>query len=159
MYQLKTRETGADVRDAIERIAHPDRRAQAWALVDLFCEATGLSPRVWGEKQIGFGRYRYRYPSGHRGEYFVTGFAASGARISLYLPLEEGMRAELLGRLGKAAAGKACIYVNKLSDIDMDVLGEMISASVRFVTTEFADDDSADDASARINGSRKEDRA
>lgn len=137
MYELKTRETDTNPQAAIDRIAQPGRRKDAQALLDIYASVTGYPPRVWGEKQIGYGRYRYKYPSGHQGEFYMTGFSASGSKISLYLYLEEGAREETLRRLGKATAGKSCVYINKLEDIDTGVLKEMIAETVRFVTAAY----------------------
>ena len=137
MYELKTRETEISPQSVIDRIAQPGRREDALALLKLYASVTGDPPRVWGDKQIGFGQYRYKYPSGHQGEFYKTGFSASGAKISLYLYLEEGAREEKLRRLGKATAGKGCVYINKLGDIDINVLKEMIADTVRFVNAAY----------------------
>ena len=140
MYELKTRETELSARVVVDRVAHPGRRKDALVLLDLFASVTGCPPRVWGEKQIGFGRYRYKYPSGHQGEFYRTGFAVSGSKITLYLYMEEGAREETLRRLGKATVGKSCVYIRKLSDIDTSVLREMIAQTVRFVADAYPDD-------------------
>lgn len=140
MYELKTRETELSPQAAIDRIAQPGRRKDAQALLGIYASASGYPPRVWGEKQIGYGRYRYKYPSGHQGEFYMTGFSASGAKISLYLYLEENAREETLRRLGKATAGKSCVYINKLDDIDIGVLKEMIADTVRFVSAAYPGD-------------------
>jgi hypothetical protein len=80
-------------------------------LIDIFSQATGFPPMVWGTKRIGFGRYRYKYPSGHQGKFYMTGFS-----------------------VGKATAGKSCIYINKLDDVDLDTLKEVIVKTVQFAT-------------------------
>ncbi len=96
--------------------------------------ATGEPPRLWG-KMVGFGRYRYRYASGHSGESFLVGFAPRPAEFSIYLmcdlaPAEQEQRDGLLARLGKHRMGKACLYVKRLSDIDLGVLRELIASAV-----------------------------
>ena len=139
MYELKTRETETSPQAVIDRIASPDRRKDAQALLGIYASVTGYPPRVWGEKQIGFGRYRYKYPSGHQGEFYMTGFAPAGAKISLYLYLEEDKREAALRRLGKTTSGKSCVYINKLGDIDIEVLKEMIAGTVRFVSNAYPD--------------------
>lgn len=138
MYKLKTYETNNSVQAVVDQIESADKRADAMALIDIFSAATGFPPKVWGTKQIGFGRYHYRYPSGHEGDFYMAGFAVSKAKISLYLTLEEGVRASLLQRLGKATAGKGCVYINKLADIDAEVLREMIGHSIQTVSAVYA---------------------
>jgi MFS family permease len=137
VYKLKTHETDTSAQAVVDRIAHPGRRKDAQALLDIYASATGFPPRVWGEKQIGFGRYRYKYASGHQGEFYMTGFSAAGAKISLYLYLAEDAREETLKRLGKATAGKSCVYIGKLEDIDIGVLKELIAGTVRFVSATY----------------------
>ncbi len=137
VYELKTRETETSPQAVIDRIAQPGRRKDAQALLDIYASVTGYPPRVWGEKQIGYGRYRYKYPSGHQGEFYRTGFAPTGAKISLYLYIEEDAREETLRRLGKATSGKSCVYINKLDDIDIGVLKEIIAETVRFMSTAY----------------------
>ena len=137
MYKLKTQETDGSVQAVVDLIDSSDKRADAMALVNIFSIATGFPPKVWGAKQIGFGQYHYKYPSGHEGDFYITGFAASKAKISLYLSMEEEVRAPLLRRLGKATAGKGCVYINKLADINIEVLKEMIARAVQFVTTAY----------------------
>ncbi len=134
LYELKTKETDKSVQEVLDAIEHPGRKQDAAALVAIFASVTGFSPRVWGAKQIGFGRYRYRYASGHEGEMYQTGFAPSRTGITLYVYMEEETLREKLGRLGKVRSGKSCVYISRLSDIDIDVLKEMIREAVRFVT-------------------------
>jgi hypothetical protein len=103
------------------------RQAEARALVGLFSAATGQVPRMWGT-MVGFGRYAYRYDSGHGGESFPAGFALRGREIALYV-LSDG-NAAALGRLGPHRAGKGCLYVRSLAGIDLGVLDEIIRARV-----------------------------
>ena len=137
MYELKTRETDNNVRAVIDLIANPDKKKDALALIDIFSQATGFPPKVWGTKQIGFGRYRYKYPSGHQGEFYMTGFSVGKAKTSLYLNIEEETRPDLLRRLGKVTIGKSCVYTNKLDDIDLETLKEVIIKTVQLVTTTY----------------------
>lgn len=137
MYEVKTRPSDTDVAQFIERIQPEAKRADALRLLQLYQAATGWPPVLWGGKMIGFGHYRYQYKSGHRGEAFVTGFAAPARRLTLYLYLDEPVLQGYLKRLGKARAGKSCVYINKLADIDTEVLTEMIHAAVDFVCGHF----------------------
>lgn len=133
-YQPKTVATEDSVDDFIASIGDESRRADAQALVRLMSKATGEAPRLWGS-MIGFGSYHYRYESGHEGDSFLAGFAPRKDNFSIYfmgsyLPEEEARREALLARLGKHRMGKACLYLRRLEDIDLEVLRQLIEASV-----------------------------
>lgn len=130
-YEQKTKPTDASVQAFIEQIEQPRKKEDAYALLDIFAEATGEKAKMWGPSIIGFGKYHYRYESGHEGEAALAGFSPRKAAISLYLMLPEDRQAAFLGKLGKHKKGKGCIYVNKLADIDVEVLKEMVQESVR----------------------------
>jgi hypothetical protein len=122
MAEIRTRPTDADVAGFIAGIRHPTRRADAETLDALFRRVTGWEPRMWGPMIVGYGSYRYRYASGHAGEYLATGFAPLTSRLSLHIMPGYADMADLLDRLGKHRTGKACLYINKLADVDLDVL-------------------------------------
>ena len=132
MSDVKTKPGSMSAEDVIAAIPSESKRNDARALLAIFQEATGAPPVVWGGKMIGFGRYSYRYASGHHGEAFVCGFAVN-TKITLYLYMEEKTMSTFLTRLGKVRAGKSCVYVNKLADIDTSLLPDMIRESARFV--------------------------
>lgn len=133
MYELKTKETDQDVIEFIEAIDHPKRREDAYKFLDIFTSVTGKKAKMWGSSIIGFGSYHYKYASGHEGDAAVVGFSPRKARHSFYLTPDEENRTELLGRLGKHKAGKSCVYVNKIEDIDVDVLTELIEQTIEYV--------------------------
>lgn len=126
----KTRATDADVAAFLAAVAHPTRRADARALDALFQEITGWRPRLWGPSIIGYGQYHYRYASGREGDFIATGFSPRKASLSIYIMPGYQDYGAILSRLGKHKTGKACLYVNKLADIDMDVLAELIRAGL-----------------------------
>ena len=101
-------------------------------------EATGASPALWGPSIVGFGSYRYVYPSGREGEWPIIGFSPRKANLVLYLAQASEQRAPLLARLGKHKTGKACLYLNKLSDVDLSVLKQLIADSVAHVRANHA---------------------
>ena len=133
MAETKTRPTETGVEGFIDAVEHPGKREDARVLDALFRKVTGTEPRMWGPTIVGYGRYHYRYDSGHEGEMCRAGFSPRKAKHSLYLmcgsPKEEAQFAPLLARLGKHARGKGCLYVNKLADIDLAVLEDMIALS------------------------------
>lgn len=131
MYEAKTKVNDYSITEFFEKIDNPKRKEEAYQLLDIFTRATGLEARMWGDSMIGFGSYHYKYASGHEGDAFLTGFSPRKAKISLYLDIWEPSCAALLSELGKHSHGKSCVYVNKLSDINLDVLYELIVASFK----------------------------
>ncbi len=132
MYELKTKETNKNVLEFIEKIEHPRKKEDAYTLLNLFEEVTGYEGKLWGESIIGFGSYHYKYATGHEGDAPIVGFSPRKAKISLYLATENPEREVLLEKFGKHTTSKACIYVNKLSDIDLDILKKLIIHSIDF---------------------------
>ncbi|MDD4745602.1 MAG: DUF1801 domain-containing protein [Eubacteriales bacterium] len=138
-YEQKTRITGEQPADFIARIENPARQEDARHLLALFREVTGLEAGMWGKDLVGFGSYHYRYASGHEGDAMVVGFSQRKAKISLYLAAYFPERDQLLARLGKHTAGVGCVYVNKLADIRLDVLKDLIRRSVAFIRETYPD--------------------
>lgn len=126
----KTQPGDADPRGFLEGVEPKRRREDGLALLDLFNEVTGLEPRMWGPSMVGYGRYRYRYDSGREGEFFLTGFSPRKTALTLYIMPGYSDLAEPLSRLGKHRLGRSCLYLNKLADVDTDVLAEIIRAGL-----------------------------
>ncbi len=126
----KTVPTGQNVADFLPSI-QPTRKAEEAHVLDrLFRETTGYAPVMWGPSIIGYGRYHYRYASGREGDFLATGFSPRKAAHSIYIMPGYADFGDILSRLGKHKLGKSCLYVNKLPDIDLDVLGELIKAGL-----------------------------
>jgi len=130
MAETKTKPTLASVEDYIGAVEPASKREDAAVLDALFRKATGQLPQMWGPTIVGYGEYHYRYDSGHEGDMCRAGFSPRKAKHSLYLlgcgGKDEQMEA-LLARLGKHSRGVGCLYVNKLADVDLAVLEEMIA--------------------------------
>lgn len=110
----------------------PDRRREdGQVLLSLFQQVTGFDPVMWGPSIIGYGRYHYVYDSGREGDYLATGFSPRKANLSIYIMPGYQDYSSILARLGKHKMGKSCLYVNKLADIDLDVLEELIRAGLK----------------------------
>ncbi|MEE6281261.1 DUF1801 domain-containing protein [Georgenia sunbinii] len=135
MSENKMQPTDVDPREFVAGVEHPTRRHDAEELLELMTRLTGEQPMMWGPSIIGFGNYRYRYESGREGDAFLVGFAPQKARLSLYGLTDAPESAELLGRLGKHRTGVSCLYVNKLDDVDREVLAEMVAAGYRHGST------------------------
>ena len=133
MYELKTKVSDNSVIEFIEQVDSPKKREDAYKLLDIFAETTGFEAKMWGPSIIGFGSYHYKYESGHEGDAPLVGFSPRKAKISLYFAPGETKREELLKEFGKHTTGKACVYINKVADIDVDVLKALINESVSFL--------------------------
>ncbi|WP_404444808.1 DUF1801 domain-containing protein [Sutcliffiella horikoshii] len=132
-YELKTKETESSVIEFIESVDSPKKRADAYRLLEIFTETAGFEAKMWGPSIIGFGSYHYKYPTGHEGDFMLVGFSPRKAKISLYFATGDSTREELLQKFGKHTTGKACVYINKVADIDEDVLRKLIRQSVAYL--------------------------
>jgi hypothetical protein len=133
MYEQKTKETDSSVIEFIENVDHLKKREDAYKLLDIFTETTGYEARMWGPSIIGFGSYHYKYASGHEGDAPFVGFSPRKAKISLYFAPGIDNRHLLLRDFGKHTSGKGCVYINKVSDIEVAVLRKLIVESVKFL--------------------------
>jgi hypothetical protein len=134
MASQKTDPDAKTVTDFLAEIDDAAKRTDSGILIDLMADVTGEKPVMWGT-MVGFGAYHYRYASGHEGDSFLVGFAPRKAEFSLYingcqLPEMMAETETLLARLGKHRMGKGCLYVKRLSDIDLDVLRALVERSV-----------------------------
>jgi hypothetical protein len=130
MAENKTKATDSSVEDYLAAIEDEPRRKDCEALAKLMARATKLKPVMWGPSIVGFGSYHYRYESGHEGDSCLTGFSSRKGDISIYLIGNFPGRDDLLARLGKHKMGKACLYVRKLSDVELKVLEQLVTGSV-----------------------------
>lgn len=130
MADNKTQATDVDVRAFLEAVEHPVRRADAIALHDMFRRVTGWTPRMWGPTIIGYGEYHYTYASGREGDFLATGFSPRKVNLSLYIMPGYQAFGHVLDRLGKHKKAKACLYINKLADVDMAVVEEIVRAGL-----------------------------
>lgn len=137
MYELKTKQNDNDVLEFIDNVGSKTKREDAYKLLDLFSETTGYEAKMWGPSIIGFGSYHYKYESGHEGDAPLVGFSPRKAKISIYLDAGDPNREKLLEQLGKHTSGKACVYVNKLADIDEKELVKLIKQSVAYTSEKY----------------------
>lgn len=130
MAELKTKQTNASVTAFLKKIRDEKRRSECLAILKLMKDVTKSEPKMWGSSIVGFGTYRYKYPTGREGEWFLTGFSPRKQNLTLYIMSGLGFGA-LLAKLGKHKAGRACLYIKKLEDIDMSVLKELVTRGVQ----------------------------
>ena len=126
--EAKTVPRAGDPEDFIAALSETAQQADCRSLLETFTRLAGEKATMWGPSMIGFGRFHYRYASGHEGEIFRIGFSPRKGKISLYLWPGLDFAEPMLARLGKHSRGKGCLYVRRLADIDMAVLEEMVIA-------------------------------
>ena len=130
MTQRKTSQNEGDVNAFLDAVENPRCRADARQLLDLMQTVTGEPPKMWGPGIVGFGKYHYRYASGREGDSLVVGFAPRKRNLVIYIMPGFSDYGELLGRLGKFRTGRSCLYVNKLDDVDLQLLEQLVRESV-----------------------------
>jgi hypothetical protein len=130
MPEPKTRKTHASVEDFLNSVVDQRKRQDCFVLVDLMSEVTGSEPSMWGDSIVGFGSYPQTYSNGKVYDWPVIAFSPRKQNLTLYVMSDGEQFDELLGRLGKHSASKACLYIKRLSDVDMTVLRELIELTV-----------------------------
>jgi len=130
MAENKTKATEASVDGYIAAIDEESRRKDCETLAKLMAKATKQKPIMWGTSIVGFGSYHFKYESGREGDSCLTGFSSRKGDISVYLIGSFPGRDELLAKLGRHKMAKACLYIRKLSDVDLEVLEQLVAGSV-----------------------------
>lgn len=130
MSELKTQPTAIDPHDFIAAVEHPTRRADAGVVLDMMTRITGWEPRMWGPSIIGFGSYRYQTANGKWHDFMRIGFSPRKANLVVYVLPGYSDFGPILDRIGKYKKGKSCLYINKLADVDLGVLEELIQAGL-----------------------------
>ncbi len=133
MAELKTQPNDASVEAFLNAIPDERKRADAFAVLELMKQATGEEPVMWGDAIVGFGEYRYRYASGREGDWPLVAFSPRKQNLTLYIMSGFDGYDELMARLGKHKTGKSCLYINKLADVDLAVLEELVRRSAAHV--------------------------
>lgn len=130
MAENKTQKTEADVTAFINSVDHEGKRKDGFELLEMMKTITGEEAKMWGPSIIGFGDQHYKYESGREGDWFKCGFSPRKTKISLYLMgCDISQAYDLLEKLGKHKKSKGCLYINKLADVDKEVLKELIKES------------------------------
>ncbi len=130
MAELKTKKNDASVEGFLTGVENERRREDSFVVLEMMKRVTGEEPTMWGTSIVGFGSYHYRYASGREGDWPRIGFSPRKQSLTLYVMPGFSNYDDLLSRLGKHRTGKSCLYVNKLADVDMDVLEQLIRSSL-----------------------------
>lgn len=131
MSELKTKQNRQSVKAFIASIEDETKRKDANATLKLMRDITGQKARMWGSSIVGFGTYHYKYKSGHEGDWFITGFSPRKQDFTIYIMPGFSKYEKLMSKLGKYKTGKSCLYVKRLSDIDIKVLKQLVTRSVK----------------------------
>ena len=138
MSAAKTIRTEASVEKFLEQVENPVRRADSRALLELMREVTGEKAVMWGDSIVGFGSYHYVYASGREGDWPLTGFSPRKQNLAVYIMTGFSGHEDLMARLGKHRTGKSCLYINKLADVDLDVLRKLVRGSVQAMRKKYS---------------------
>ncbi|MCB0195417.1 MAG: DUF1801 domain-containing protein [Anaerolineae bacterium] len=130
MAELKTQPNDQDVEAFLNGVEDEKKRQDSFAILALMQEITGEEPIMWGDSIVGFGQFHYKYASGREGDWFLTGFAPRKRNLTLYIMAGFEAYDALMEKLGKYKTGKSCLYINKIEDIDREVLRELVKQSV-----------------------------
>ena len=131
MAEIKTKLNDKSVIDFLQAVPDERKRKDSFTIMELMKEITGQEPHMWGDSIIGFGSYHYKYASGREGDTPVTGFSPRKQNLTIYIIMGFDGYDALMKKLGKYKTGKVCLYINKLEDVDMSVLKELIQRSVQ----------------------------
>ncbi len=133
MSELKTKLNDQDPNAFLEKIKNDKKRQDSFSILELMKAVTGAEPKMWGDSIVGFGSYHYKYASGREGDWFLVGFSPRKQNHTLYIMSGFDQYETLLSQLGKHKTGKSCLYINKLEDVDQDVLKKLITLSIAHV--------------------------
>lgn len=133
MTELKTKPNNKNVEEFLKQVENPIKREDSFKILELMREVTNEQPVMWGESIVGFGQYHYIYPSGREGDWFLIGFSPRKQSLTLYIMSGFDNYEEKLKNLGKYRTGKSCLYINKLEDVDISILKEIMADSIDYV--------------------------
>ena len=139
MADNKTKPTDADVQTYIATVENERRREDSLVLLSMMDRITGFKPQMWGDSIVGYGRYRYKYKSGHGGEFFLTGFSPRKTAMTVYVMPGFKPYGHLLVKLGRHRHSVSCLYITRLANIDLSVLETIIADSVERMKANYPD--------------------
>lgn len=137
MAELKTRPNESSVAEFLNTVSDTKKRADCGTILYLMRDITRAEPKMWGGSIVGFGNYHYKYESGREGDWFLTGFSPRKQNITIYIMASFDRYDELMQKLGKYKTGKSCLYINKLEDVNLGILKELIQKSVEHLSKKY----------------------
>ena len=133
MAELKTKLNDASVTDFLNGIKDEGKRADSFEILKMMRQVTKQEPKMWGSSIVGFGNMHLKYESGRELDWFVVGFSPRKQNLTLY-GMGDWMQSDLLKKLGKCKTGKGCLYINKIADVDVKVLKELLKQAAQVRT-------------------------
>ena len=137
MAELKTKVNEGNVDEFLNAVADEQKRADSFKVKEIMAELTGAPAKMWGTSIVGFGSYHYKYASGQEGDWMLTGFSPRKQALTLYLMSGNEHFEKEREKLGKHKVGKSCLYIKTISDIDEDVLRDMIKKSIEIINKRY----------------------
>jgi len=131
MAEQKTKPTNQSVKEFLNKIPEPERRADCFAVAKIMEEITGEKPKMWGPSIVGFGSYHYKYASGREGDWPMMGFSPRKKDLTLYIMMGFEKHADLMEKLGKHSTSKSCLYIKRLSDVHIPTLKKLIKIGLK----------------------------
>ena len=134
MAELKTKQNEQSVEAFLNGIADEKKRQDCLTVLELMKKITANEPKMWGNSIVGFGSYHYKYASGREGDWFLTGFSPRKQNLTLYIMPGFARYDDLMSKLGRFKTGKSCLYINKIEDVELQTLKELVRQSVEYVS-------------------------
>jgi len=134
---VKTKKTDEDVAVVMDSVDNEKRVADCRAVMKMMKRVTGKAPKMWGSSIIGFDEYHYVYDSGREGDWPITGLSPRKQSLTLYIMPGFDRYDDLMKKLGKHKTGESCLYINRLEDVNMDVLEELVRESVEYMRNKY----------------------
>ena len=135
--QNKTLENDSNVNDFLEGVQDAQKKADSYTILQMMEDITGFKPKMWGASLVGFDSYHYKYETGREGDMLKVGFSPRKTAMTVYIMPGFERYDDLMSKLGKYKTGKSCLYIKKLSDVDMAVLKELITESYQYMTKKY----------------------
>jgi 23S rRNA A2030 N6-methylase RlmJ len=138
MAEQKTKQNKKSVTEFLQLVAVEGKRNDCMYLLKLFKQITKEEPMMWGDSIIGFGSYHYKSEkSKQEGDWFMTGFSPRKQNLTIYIIPGFAKYAELMQKLGKYKTSVSCLYINKLADVDAEVLQDLVSSSFKYMKEKY----------------------
>jgi len=137
MTELKTKPNDQSVDEFLKKVENPKKRNDSFEILNLMREVTQEEPIMWGDTIVGFGSYHYKYASGREGDWFLIGFSPRKQNLTIYIMSGFDRYEEILKNLGKFKTGKSCLYINKLQEINISTLKELLSESIKYLKEQY----------------------
>jgi hypothetical protein len=137
MAEMKTKENNENVEKFLNTVEDISKRKDCFEIAELMKKASDFEPKMWGNAIVGFGRYHYKYESGREGDMCLIGFSPRKKNITMYIMAGIDSQRDLLDKLGKHKTSKGCLYINKLSDIDKNILTKLMKNAIAYLKSKY----------------------